>query len=92
MPATTDFPVRQKKLDFRRAPPRSPPRARIIFARRFNRIGGPSPPNKIFHSRFSEKLVLCAHPALQRGALRPIVTNVGCGMRWTFLARNDEAR
>jgi len=31
-----------------------------------------------------------AHPAPARGAFRPIVTNVGSGMRWTCCSRSDE--
>jgi hypothetical protein len=33
--------------------------------------------------RFSEIRAISPHPALSGGALRPIVTNVGGGMRWT---------
>jgi hypothetical protein len=36
-----------------------------------------------FLFRFSENMLISPHPAPSGGALRPIVTNVGGGMRWT---------
>jgi hypothetical protein len=41
--------------------------------------------------RFSEIRAISPHPALSGGALRPIVTNVGGGMRWTHRRRKTSA-
>jgi hypothetical protein len=40
-------------------------------------------------SGFQKFMLLCRHPASARGALR-VVTNVGCGMRWTPPDHLDE--
>jgi hypothetical protein len=44
---------------------------------------------KYFSSAFPKYMLLCRHPASARGALR-VVTNVGCGMRWTSPDHLDE--
>jgi hypothetical protein len=66
-------------------------RAKINFARRFKRIerSGFFPEN--FTSVFQKYVLISAHPALSGGALRPIVTNVGSGMRWTHRRRKTSA-
>jgi hypothetical protein len=44
---------------------------------------------KCLSSVFPKYMFLCRHPASARGALR-VVTNVGCGMRWTPPDHLDE--
>jgi hypothetical protein len=66
-------------------------RAKTNFVCQFNLIGSFGPLHQKFRFRFSENDAISLHPALSGGALRPIVTNVGGGMRWTQRLRKTSA-